>query len=120
MDFMEKSKLFFLGLWNVTEEKVSEFAEDMVKRGKITGEEAKKMVKDFAEKSRDKIEDLQDQASEKFAKTIKDMGFVTKEEHNELKKKIAELEKNFSKPKTAAKPKVSAKSKPVTKPKAKK
>jgi polyhydroxyalkanoate synthesis regulator phasin len=113
MDFMEKSKLFFLGLWNMTEEKVSEFAEDMVKRGKITGEEAKKMVKDFAEKSRDKIGDLQDQASEKFAKSFKDMGFVTKEELDELKKKLTDLEKKINKPKTTAK------SKTTTKPKTK-
>jgi polyhydroxyalkanoate synthesis regulator phasin len=95
MDFLEKSKLFFLGLWSLTEEKVSEFAEEMVKRGKITAEEAKKMVKDFADKSKDKMGDLQDQASEKFAKSIKDLGFVTKEEHDELLKKIEELEKQI-------------------------
>ena len=92
MELFEKSKLFFLGLWSLTEEKVGEFAEEMVKRGKITAEEAKKMVKEFADKSKDKIEDLQDQASGKFAKTIKDMGFVVKEELEELKKKIEDLE----------------------------
>jgi len=92
MELFEKSKLFFLGLWSLTEEKVGEFAEEMVKRGKITAEEAKKMVKDFTDKSKDKMEDLQDQASGKFAKTIKDMGFVLKDELDELKKKIEDLE----------------------------
>jgi len=111
MEFFEKSKLFFLGLWNITEEKVSEFAEDMVKRGKITAEEAKKMVKDFAEKSKDKMEDIQDQASGKFAKSIKELGFVTKEEHEELKKKLVDLEKKIAKPKTTAKRKAPAKPK---------
>lgn len=115
MDFFEKSKLFFLGLWNITEEKVTEFAEDMVKRGKITAGEAKRMVKDFAEKSKDKMEDFQEQASDKFAKSIKDLGFVTKEEHDELKNKIEELEKKLAKPKTAAKPKAPAKAKPKSK-----
>lgn len=96
MDFLEKSKLFFLGLWNMTEEKVGEFAEEMVKRGKLTAEEAKKMVKDFADKSKDKIEDIQDQASDKFAKSMKELGFVTKEDHEELKKKLVELEKKIA------------------------
>jgi len=110
MDFLEKSKLFFLGLWNMTEEKVGEFADEMVKRGKITAEEAKKMVKDFADKSKDKMEDIQDQASDKFAKSIKDLGFVTKEEHEELKKKLADLEKKMTPPKA------STRAKPTTKP----
>jgi polyhydroxyalkanoate synthesis regulator phasin len=111
MEMFEKSKLFLLGLWSLTEEKVTEFAEEMVKRGKISAVEAKKMVKDFAEKSKDKIEDIQDQASGKFAKSIKDLGFVTKEEYDELKKKIADLEKKIVKPKTTIK------TKPVSKPK---
>jgi polyhydroxyalkanoate synthesis regulator phasin len=97
MELFEKSKLFFLGLWSMTEEKVSEFAEEMVKKGKITTEEAKKMVKDFAEKSKDKMENLQDHASDKFAKTIKDLGFVTKEEHEALIKKLEELEQHIKK-----------------------
>ena len=84
MELLEKSKLFFLGLWSMTEEKVTEFAEEMVKRGKITKEEATKMVKDFADKSKDKIEDLQELASEKLSKTIKDLGFVTKEDYEKL------------------------------------
>jgi polyhydroxyalkanoate synthesis regulator phasin len=111
MELLEKSKLFFLGLWSLTEEKVTEFAEDMVKRGKITGEEAKKMVKDFAEKSKDKMENLQDQASGKFAKSIKDLGFVTKEEHDDLKKKLSELEKKIASAKPVAKPRTAAKPK---------
>jgi polyhydroxyalkanoate synthesis regulator phasin len=97
MELFEKSKLFFLGLWSITEEKVTEFADEMVKKGKITAEEAKKMVKDFADKSKDKVENLQGQASEKFAKTIKELGFVTKEEHDILLKRIEDLEQQSKK-----------------------
>jgi len=97
MELFEKSKLFFLGLWSITEEKVTEFADEMVKKGKITAEEAKKMVKDFADKSKDKVESLQGQATEKFAKTIKELGFVTKEEHDILLKRIEDLEQQSKK-----------------------
>ena len=81
----------------MTEDKVSDFAQDMVKQGKITAEEAKKFMADFAEKSKDKVADLQDLANDKIKETVYKMGFVQKEELESLEKKIKDLENKLKK-----------------------
>ena len=97
MEWFEKSKLFLAGLWSMTEDKVSDFAEDMVKQGKITTDEAKKFIADFAEKSKDKVADLQDLANDKIQDSVKRMGFVQKDEIIKLEKKIKILENKLKK-----------------------
>jgi len=97
MEWFEKSKLFLAGLWSMTEDKVSDFAQDMVKQGKITAEEAKKFMADFAEKSKGKVADLQDLTNDKIKETVYKMGFVQKEELESLEKKIKDLENKLKK-----------------------
>jgi len=97
MEWFEKSKLFLAGIWSMTEEKVSDFAEEMVKQGKISTEEAKKFMSEFKDKSKEKVADLQELANDKIQDSIKKMGFVQKSEITALEKKIKELEKKLKK-----------------------
>lgn len=97
MEWFEKSKLFLAGIWSMTEEKVSDFAEEMVKQGKISTEEAKKFMAEFKDKSKEKVADLQELANDKIQDSIKKMGFVQKSEITALEKKIKELEKKLKK-----------------------
>jgi polyhydroxyalkanoate synthesis regulator phasin len=75
------------------DKKISEFTDEMVKKGKMNAEEAKTLAKEYTEKGKDKITDLYGHASEKIASLAKEYIEKGKVVEDELEKKMEDLKK---------------------------
>lgn len=96
-----------VGLAAQATEKIEETVNDLVKRGKISDKEGKKIVDDFFTKSEKK----KDSYETKFKSAIEDVtekfNYVKRAEYDKLVKKVADLEKEM---KSSAKNTVAKKS----------
>ena len=96
-----------VGLAAQATEKIEETVNDLVKKGKISDKEGKKIVDDFFKKSEKK----KDSYESKFKSAIKDVTekfeYVIKSDYEKLAKRISELEKAMKK--TSATKKTAAK-----------
>ena len=70
--------------------KVSEFIQEMMKRGKITIEEAKTLAKEYTEKGKEKFEDLYEDTSEKIASLAREYSKKGKELTEEVTEKLSD------------------------------
>lgn len=94
-ELIRKMGLFSVGVFSLTQEKVEEFTQEMIKKGDISREEGKKFVKDVLSEKEKQINDLEDKINENVEKVIKKSGVVMKSDIAALEKKIEELEKTI-------------------------
>lgn len=91
-----------VGLAAQTAEKYQHTVDDLVKKGKISDKEGKKIVDDLLKKT----EDRRDELEKKFNQSIKKLGYVSVTEMEKLSKRVEKLENELkaSKKKPAAAP----------------
>ena len=94
-ELIRKMGLFSVGVFSLTQEKVEEFTQEMIKKGDISREEGKKFVKDVLSEKEKQISDLEDKINENVEKVMKKSGVVMKSDIAALEKKIEELEKTI-------------------------
>ncbi|MBU3967031.1 MAG: phasin family protein [Euryarchaeota archaeon] len=94
-EIIRKMGLFSVGVFSLTQEKVEEFTQDMIKKGDISREEGKKFVKEVLSEKEKQISDLEDKINENVEKVMKKSGVVMKSDISALEKKIEELEKTI-------------------------
>ena len=94
-ELIRKMGLFSVGVFSLTQEKVEEFTQEMIKKGDISREEGKKFVKDVLSEKEKQINDLEDKINENVEKVMKKSGVVMKSDIAALEKKIEELEKTI-------------------------
>lgn len=94
-EMIRKMGLFSVGVFSLTQEKVEEFTQDMIKKGDISREEGKKFVKEVLSEKEKQISDLEDKINENVEKVMKKSGVVMKGDILALEKKIEELEKTI-------------------------
>ena len=94
-ELIRKMGLFSVGVFSLTQEKVEEFTQEMIKKGDISREEGKKFVKDVLSEKEKQINDLEDKINESVEKVIKKSGIVMKSDIAALEKKIEELEQTI-------------------------
>lgn len=105
----EAKKLFLTGVGAaaMTYDKAMEVVDQLVKKGKLTvdegrelSEELKREVKGKAEtvrvKANEKIEEIKPRTKDEVIKIIKEFNFATKEDIDDIKNRISELEKNIT------------------------
>ena len=85
-----------LGAIVVTKEKAEELVESMVEQGDVTRKEGKELLDKFLEKTEEETSKLSDKVSRQLEKKLKQAGFVTKSDLNDLKARIEELEKRLN------------------------
>ncbi len=95
MSMVKKGILFGIGLVSHAEEKLSSFSDDMVKKGKIAQEEAKKGM-DLAA-SRRKEEKIEKEEVKRMKEHMVEAGLVTREDLQRLEERIAALESRLEK-----------------------
>lgn len=95
MDFFKRTALFTIGVGSILEERIIQFAEEMVKRGKLTKEEAKTFTEDFINKSKEKADEIQKNTEERLTETFEKIGFVKKEKLDIMEARIKELEEEL-------------------------
>ena len=103
-----------VGLAAQATEKIEETVTDLIKKGKISDKEGKKIVDDFFKKSEKK----KDSYESKFKSAIEDVtakfNYVSSKDFDALVKRVVKLEKTGVKKTTAAKKTVAKKAKVTT------
>lgn len=81
------------GLAFMTKEKAEEIGKDLVKRGKVSEEEAKAFIKDLSNKSREAKAKIETQVENIVKATLKKMNLITMDEFAKLENRLKALEK---------------------------
>ena len=94
-DTFKKMGLFGLGLISLTQEKIEEFSQEMIKKGEISREEGRRFVKEVLSEQEKQMKDLENKIDEKVKETLEKSGVAMKNDIASLKKKIEDLEKTI-------------------------
>jgi polyhydroxyalkanoate synthesis regulator phasin len=93
LDFIRKMTLAGAGLAIVTTEKIQELAAELVKKGEMTEKEAREAVNEYVEKSKQAKKDLEGKMEQWVAGFLNRMNIPTRKELDEIKERLARLEK---------------------------
>ncbi|HEY9205009.1 MAG TPA: phasin family protein [Candidatus Methanoperedens sp.] len=92
-EMFKKMGLFGIGVISLTQEKLEEFTQDMIKKGEMSREEGKKFVREVLSEQEKQIKDVEDKINKKVKETFEKSGVVMKSDVEALERKIEELEK---------------------------
>ncbi|WP_085993996.1 phasin family protein [Oceanobacillus senegalensis] len=95
-DYLKKGFLLGIGAAVSGKEKLEQKLKDLVERNEITREQAKNMMDDFITKGETKNQEWSDKQKGQMKKMAEDYGLATKEEVEELRRRIIELEDKMS------------------------
>ena len=82
-----------LGFVSLGRQKAQEMANEIAEKTNLSEEEGKKLVDDLSEESEKLREDLNETVKEQVDKTLKKLEIPTREEVDDLKRRINRLEK---------------------------
>lgn len=87
-------KGFYLGLGTAlaSKEKAEKYMKEFIKSSELAPGEAKKFIDELTEKGRDKQEEWGEQIRQGAASSLKQLGFVTKNDLQELVERLERLE----------------------------
>lgn len=94
-DILRKMGLFGIGVISLTQEKIEEFTQEMIKKGEMSKEEGKKFVKEVLSQREKQLKDIEDKINAKVKETIKTSGVAMRSDIGALEKKIEKLEKTI-------------------------
>ena len=92
-DTIRKMGLFGIGVISLTQEKIEEFSQEMIKKGEMSKEEGKKFVKEVLSEKEKQMKDFEDKVNERVKETLQKSGVVMKSDISALERKIEKLEK---------------------------
>jgi polyhydroxyalkanoate synthesis regulator phasin len=95
LDVIKKTLLAGLGATVVTTEKLESSIGELVKKGKLTSEEAKDLVSRIVEDSRKEYDDAREHMDAWFEEMIGKAGLVKKSRFDALEKRMQTLEKKM-------------------------
>ncbi len=94
-EMFKKMGLFGIGVISLTQEKIEEFTQEMVKKGEISKDEGKKFVKEILSEQEKQLKDIEEKINEKVRENLKKSGVVMKSDIASLERKIEKLEKTI-------------------------
>lgn len=92
-EMFKKMGLFGIGVISLTQEKIEEFSQEMIKKGEISREEGRKFVKEVLSEQEKQMKDLEDKINKRVKETLGKSGVVMKSDIASLEEKIEKLEK---------------------------
>lgn len=92
-DTVRKMGLFGIGVISLTQEKIEEFSQEMIKKGEMSKEEGKKFVKDVLSEKEKQMKDIENKINKRVKETFEKSGVVMKSDVAALERKIEKLEK---------------------------
>jgi len=92
-EMLKKMGLFGIGVISLTQEKIEEFSQEMIKKGELSREEGRKFVKEVLSEQEKQIKELEDKINNRVKETLEKSGVVMKSDIATLEKKIEKLEK---------------------------
>lgn len=94
-EMFRKMGLFGVGVISLTQEKIEEFTQEMIKKGEISKEEGKKFVKEVLSEREKQLKDIEEKINKKVKENLKKSGIVMKSDITALERKIEKLEKTI-------------------------
>ncbi|GAB4074852.1 hypothetical protein GCM10028778_23550 [Barrientosiimonas marina] len=92
-DFLKKGFLLGLGAAVSGKEKVTNKLDEMVEKNELTQEQARSFMRDIIDKGETKTDEWSSKQFEQTQHMAKDLGIATQEEVNELRTRLADLER---------------------------
>ncbi|SET81881.1 Polyhydroxyalkanoate synthesis regulator phasin [Oceanobacillus limi] len=86
-----------LGLALTTKEQASKVVDELVEKGELSKQESKEFFNELLEKGKETQKELDQKMNEKLNHLLNELDLPTKEEVQELKERIAELESQLKK-----------------------
>ncbi|MFP4458785.1 MAG: phasin family protein [Candidatus Zixiibacteriota bacterium] len=102
-NFFEKTFYTGIGLASLTVDAIEKIAKDIVKERELSEDEGRKLYEELKNRSQEEKNKLQNQIDNMVKKALSSTDLTTKEELDELKKKVDLLEAKLAKEKTKAK-----------------
>ena len=96
IDTLRKMRLFGVGIIALTQEKLEEFTQEMVKKGEMDREEGKKFVIEVLLEKDRLFKEIEDKINRKVKDTIERSGVATKKDIQTLEKRLEILEKGIA------------------------
>ena len=94
IDLIKKTFYTGLGAVALSKEKIEELADELVEKGKLSEGDVKKFVDELFEKSESAKEQIKKQVEKITEDTLKKMKLVTKDDLDELEKRLVEKMEN--------------------------
>lgn len=94
-DFAKKALYFGIGLAAVTKEKIEEMVDELVKTGEIKQKEASSVKEKLIQKAEQERNELIELIKKQVKAVADELGLVSKEEIEKLRKQIKKLEKEL-------------------------
>ena len=94
-EMLRKMGLFGIGVVSLTQEKLEEFTQEMIKKGDMSREEGKKFVIEVLSEKEKQIKEVEDKINETVKEAIDKSGIVVKSDMEALQRKIEKLEKTI-------------------------
>lgn len=98
-DFFEKAYLAGLGAWSVTKEKAKEIVDDLVEKGKITADEAPRILKEVVAKAEESKKALEERIEKGVENTVNKLNLATKSDVQRVEEKLDQILKELQKKK---------------------
>lgn len=93
LDFLKRTIWIGAGLAAMTAEKIEETVKEIVNRGHMSEKEGKEFIDDLIEKSKKAKKDLGERVENAVQETLQRLKIPSREEVDELKARIEQLEK---------------------------
>ncbi len=90
-EIFRKAALFGIGAIALSQEKIEEFTQEMVKKGEINREEGKKFVIEVISEKNRQCKDIEERISSKVKDVVENSGAASKKDIEELSSKIGIL-----------------------------
>lgn len=95
-NLLQRSFLLTIGAAALTKDMAEAFTDELVQKGQEASGEGKKAVDDYVEKAREEARSFRGAIDRNMKKTLEDVGVPTREQFEELKLKVAQLEHRIS------------------------
>ncbi len=96
-DIFEKTLLAGLGLFDLTKEKAEKVVNELIKRGELSQSDKAKAVKEIIKGHEERTKKLKEKIDQHIDKSMKKLKVITRDQLEELNRKIEKLSKTIEK-----------------------
>ena len=94
-EIFRKIGLFGIGVVAISQEKLEEFSQEMIKKGEINREEGKKFVMEVLSEKDRQIKELGDKINQKVKEAVESTGAATTKDIDGIKKRLDVIERRL-------------------------
>lgn len=101
IDLLKNTMFLGLGLASLTKEKIEEVAKELIKKGQLSEKEGKDFIDDLTKRSKEAGKEIKGKIEKGASDALKKMNLASRDDLEELEKRIKKLEKELKKEKAA-------------------